>query len=165
MNEASLRTYLNDHLAGSAAGRELAEQCAASNPGTPLGAFMRGLASKIDNEQEIVKDLLERLGGEVNPVKSVTGWLGEKASRLKLNNPLQTYLALDRLEQIEGILLGVRGKLALWTALEATVATDARFGDIDFDELSKNADQQLAELELYRLAAARDAFSPGPSAT
>ncbi len=165
MNDESLKTYLNDHLAGSAAGKELAEQCAASNPGTPLGAFMRGLASKIESEQETVKDLLEHLGGEVNPVKSVAGWFSEKASRLKLNNPLQTYTALDRLEQVEGILLGVRGKLALWTALGATVATDARFSDIDFDELGRRAEQQLDELERYRLAAAHEAFSPGPPTT
>lgn len=60
------------------------------------------------------------------------------------------------------MLLGVRGKLALWTALGATVAADARFGDIDFDELARKAEQQLDELEQHRLAAARDAFSPRP---
>jgi len=40
MNDESLSTYLNDHLAGSAAGKELAEQCATSNLGTPLGTLM-----------------------------------------------------------------------------------------------------------------------------
>lgn len=164
MNDESLRTYLNDHLAGSAAGKELAEQCATSNPGTPLGTFMQGLVAKIENEQEIAKDLLERLGGTVNTAKSAVGWLGEKASRLKLNNPLQTYTDLNRLEQVEGMLLGVRGKLALWTALGVTVATDVRFSDVDFDELGRRAEQQLDELERYRLAAAREAFLPGPPA-
>ncbi len=165
MNNEALRTYLNDHLAGSAAGKELAEQCATSNPETPLGTFMQELAAKIENEQETVKDLLSRLGGTVNSAKSAAGWLGEKASRLKLNNPLQTYTALNRLEQVEGMLLGVRGKLALWTALEATVAADARFSDVDFAELGRRAEQQLDELERYRLAAAGDAFSLDPRAT
>lgn len=164
MNNESLTTYLNDHLAGSEAGKELAEQCATSNPGTPLGTFMQDLVAKIEHEQETVKNLLERLGGKVNTAKSAVGWLGEKASRLKLNNPLQTYTDLNRLEQVEGMLLGVRGKLALWTALGATVATDPQFSDVDFVELGRNAAQQLDELEQYRITAARAAFSPGPPA-
>lgn len=102
MNDESLKTYLNDHLAGSAAGKKLAEQCAASNPGTPLGSFMQGLAAKIEEEQEVITALLERLGGRVSAAKLAAGWLGEKASRLKLNNPLRPYRDLDRLEQVEG---------------------------------------------------------------
>lgn len=158
MNAEPLKTYLNDHLAGSAAGKELAEQCLASNSETLLINFLQGLVTAIEDEQEVVKDLIKRLGGEANPVKVATGWLGEKVSRLKLNNPLQTHTALNRLEQLEALLLGVRGKLALWAALSATLGADAHFSDVDFNELSWKAEQQLDELEQFRLAAARDAF-------
>ncbi len=163
MNDEALTTYLNDHLAGSEAGRALAERCAASNPATPLASFLQSLVAKIEDEQGLVKDLVARSGGEVNTVKAAVGWLGEKASRIKLDNPLQSYTALNRLEQIEGLVLGVRGKKALWDALGASLPTDPRFTEIDFDELSANAEQQLAELEQYRLAAAHEAFEADTS--
>ena len=163
MNDNALATYLNDHLAGSEAGKELAKQCSESNPDTPLAIFLQHLVTKIKDEQEVVEHLLRRSGGKVNTVKAAVGWLGEKTSRMKLNNPLQAYTALNRLEQVEGLLLGVRGKLALWVALGATLGSDARFIGINFDELSQCAEQQLGELEQYRLAAAREAFIPDAS--
>lgn len=158
MNDDVLTTYLNDHLTGAVAAQELATSCSANNPGTSLATFLQELVTKIKEEQEVVKNLLRRVGGEVNPVKTAVGWLGEKASRLKLENPLRAYTPLNCLEQVEGLLLGVRGKLALWDALKAIVSSDARFAGIDLDELSQRADGQLAELERYRLAAARNAF-------
>ena len=158
MNNEALTTYLNDHLAGSEAAKALAERCAASNAGTPLAAFLQRLVAKIEGEQAVVKDLLARAGSEVNAVKAAVGWLGEKASRLKLDNPLQSYSALNRLEQVEGLLLGVRGKKALWDALGATLQTDPRFVEIGFDELSRDTKQQLTELERHRLVAAHEAF-------
>lgn len=165
MNDEALTTYLNDHLAGSEAGRALAERCAASNPATPLASFLRSLVTKIEDEQALVKDLVARSGGEVNALKAAVGWLGEKASRIKLDNPLQSYTALDRLEQVEGLLLGVRGKKALWDAVGATLRTDRRFAEIDFTELGRNAEEQLNELEQYRLAAAHEAFGADTSST
>lgn len=158
MNDEPLVTYLNDHLAGSAAGKALAEQCAASNSDDLLIIFLQKLVTTIEDEQEVLKDLIKQLDGEPNPAKAAVGWLGEKVSRLKLNNPLQTSTPLNCLEQLETLLLGVRGKRALWAALSATLATDARFSHVDFDELGLKAEQQLYELEQFRLAAARDAF-------
>ncbi|MEA2532245.1 MAG: hypothetical protein QOJ93_56, partial [Actinomycetota bacterium] len=37
-----LHIYLNDHLAGSAAGSELARRCRDNNRGTPLAEFLDG---------------------------------------------------------------------------------------------------------------------------
>lgn len=158
MNDDVLTTYLNDHLTGAVAAQELATSCSANNPGTPLATFLQDLLGKIEEEQEVVKDLLRRADGEVNAIKTAAGWLGEKASRMKLENPLRTYTPLNCLEQVEGLLLGVRGKLALWDALKVTMGLDARFTGIDLEELSQRAEGQLVELERYRLAAARNAF-------
>jgi len=58
----------------------------------------------IEDEQAVVKDLLTRAGSDVNAIKAVVGWLGEEASRLKLDNPLQSYSALNCLEQVERLL-------------------------------------------------------------
>jgi hypothetical protein len=42
-----LHIYLNDHLAGSAAGSELALRCRDKNRGTPLAEFLDGLLKQI----------------------------------------------------------------------------------------------------------------------
>ncbi|CAA9560002.1 MAG: hypothetical protein AVDCRST_MAG86-706 [uncultured Truepera sp.] len=160
MNEENLKSYLNDHLAGSTAAVELAQHAQDSNPDTPLGAYLYTFLEEVEEDRGVVKDLLERLGGGTNPVKTAVGWFAEKAARLKLNHPLQSYTAFVRMEELEGLLLGVRGKLALWHALEYTVASDPHFDGFDFIGLAKRAEGQLSEIERHRLEAAREAFLP-----
>lgn len=160
MKDEHLKTYLSDHLAGSVMGIELAERCLANNAESSLGTYLKRFLANIEEDQAVLKDLLERLGGGGNPLKTVAAWFAEKASRVKLNNRLLKYSDLSRLEELEGLLLGVRGKLALWTALKASVAADARFSNVHFDDLVRRAEEQLGELERHRLAAARQAFSP-----
>lgn len=161
MNNDHLTTYLNDHLAGSVAGVELVERCLSNNEATPLGAYLTTLLIEFKEDQAALKDVLERLGGGVNPLKTTAAWLGEKAGRVKLNNQLFAYSDLSRLEELEGLLLGVRGKLALWTALETVVAADARLSGVAFGRLAQRAEEQLNTLEQHRLAAARKAFLQG----
>lgn len=159
MNEENLKAYLNDHLAGSEGAVELARHARSSNPDTPLGAYLDTFLTEIEEDRAVVRDLLERLGGGTNAVKTAVGWVAEKAARLKLNHPLQSYTAFVRMEELEGLLLGVRGKLALWHALEHTVASDPRFDGFDFTRLAERAEGQLREIERHRLEAAREAFS------
>jgi len=161
MNEENLKTYLNDHLAGSEGAVELAQHARNSDPDTPLGAFFHTFLVEIEEDRAILRDLLERLGGGTNAAKTAVGWFGEKAARLKLNHPLQDYTAFVRMEELEGLLLGVRGKLALWHALGATVASDPRLGHVDFAVLAERAERQLGEIERHRLEAAREAFVSG----
>ena len=40
-----LATYLNDHLAGAMAGRDLAQKIADTNQGTPMGSSMAEVAA------------------------------------------------------------------------------------------------------------------------
>lgn len=157
MNEENLKTYLNDHLAGSEGAVELARHARNSNPDTPLGAYLDTFLVEIEEDRAVVRDLLERLGGGTNAVKTAVGWVAEKASRLKLNHPLQSYTAFIRMEELEGLLLGVRGKLALWHALKE-VASDPHFAGVDFTRLAERAEHQLSEIERHRLEAAREAF-------
>ena len=152
MNNDHLTTYLNDHLAGSVAGIELVERCLSNNEATPLGTYLNTLVSEIKQDQAVLKEVLKRLGGGVNPLKTTAAWLGEKAGRVKLNNKLFDYSELSRLEELEGLLLGVRGKLALWTALETAVTADTRLSGVDFGSLARRAEEQLETLEQHRLA-------------
>ena len=57
----SLAIYLNDHLAGSAAGRDLAEKIRSKNSGTPLGSFMDDLVHQIEEDRDTLADLIRKL--------------------------------------------------------------------------------------------------------
>ena len=104
---------VGDHLAGSVAGRELAERCLTSNAESPFGNFLRDFLTEIEEEQAVLKTLLGRLDGRENPLKTAAAWLGEKAGRVKFNDRLVRYSDLSRLEELEGLVMGVRSKLAL----------------------------------------------------
>lgn len=159
MNDDHLRVYLNDHLAGAKAGLQLAKDCLAHNPTGPLGAFLAELVVEIKEDDETLKDLYAQMPGTENPLKKTASWLMSKVSRLKLEDALSAYTDLTRLEELEGLSLGVHGKLKLWAALEATRALDERFSDVDFRALQQRARRQHDRIEQFRLEAARSAFS------
>lgn len=159
MRDKLLKTYLNDHLAGAEAGIQLAEDCLAHNPEGPLSDFLAELVTEIKEDHRVLQDLHDRVPGRENSLKKMMSWMLSKASRLKLENLLLQYTDLTRLEELEGLLLGVRGKLALWEALEAAYASDERFSDVDFQELQRRAQHQLDRIEHHRVNAAKKAFS------
>lgn len=158
-NDKYLAIYLNDHLAGSVVGVELARRIAGENRGSAYSRELEELAEEIEEDRQSLKDLMRRLGVRGDPVKLTGAWLAEKAGRLKLNGELLTYSPLSRLEELEILSLGVEGKAAMWRALSTAVAGDARLRDFDFETLHERAAAQRGTLEDLRLRAARDALS------
>lgn len=154
-----LGTYLNDHLAGSAAGVELAEKLAENNEGTPLGAVLAVVAAEIKEDRSALENLIERLGIGKSAVKHAAGWALEKLSRLRINTPLTGSPDLTRLLEIETLSLGIEGKLAMWRALQRVADHDTRLAAIDLDNLILRARQQREALEPHRLEAAAAAFA------
>jgi hypothetical protein len=145
-----LATYLNDHLAGATAGRELARRSAASNRGSELGAFLAELAREIDEDRQALLALMGAMQIGADRLKVLAGWTAEKLGRLKPNGHLLSYSPLSRLLELEGLLLGVHGKLALWRALEAIQGDDPALATTDLGSLSRRAERQLSELERHR---------------
>jgi hypothetical protein len=154
-----LGTYLNNHLAGAAAGVELAEKLAAAYEGTPFGTAVAAVARDIKEDRETLEGLIERLGIARNPAKQAAGWVFEKATRLRLNRRLTGSEELTRLLETETLSLGIEGKLAMWQALKELDGLDAELGRADFDRLIFRARQQREALEPHRLEAAAAAFS------
>lgn len=154
-----LDTYLNDHLAGAMAGSSLAESAAARNEDTSMGAFLTELHGQIDVDRQHLETLMERLGVEPSLTKQATTWLGEKLSRLKLNDHMTGNKDLRLLMELEALALGVRGKLLLWQALREVAGPDHRLAETDLDQLIERAEGQLEDLERHRLESARVAFS------
>jgi hypothetical protein len=154
-----LGVYLNDHLAGAAAGVELAEKLAAGNEGTPLGTALAAVAQEIKEDKEALEGMIERLGIGKSPVKQAAGWVFEKVTRLRFNRQLTGSEELTRLLETETLSLGIEGKLVLWRALQGSAGLGAELGGVDFDRLIARARQQREALEPHRLAAAAKAFS------
>ena len=156
MNEKLRAIYLNDHLAGATGGLELARRAAGSNPEGELGRFLEGLATEIEEDRDSLRSAMEALGVREDPFKRTAAWGAEKLGRLKLNGQILGYSPLSRLVELEGLHVGISGKLSLWQVLEATSAGE--LPDTDLSALIARAQRQLADLEPYRIAAAREAF-------
>lgn len=155
-NYRLLAIYLNDHLAGATLGRALARRAARSNRGTPLGAFLEQLVREIEEDKSSLEDVLPRLGVKRSAVKPALALVAERMGRLKLNGRLVRYSPLSRLLELEGLVIGVTGKRALWRSLREL--GEPRLAGVDLDELERRAEAQIAELERHRVEAARRAL-------
>lgn len=151
-----LRTYLQDHHAGSTVGVELARRAAGANQDTEFGEPLARIADEIAEDRESLERLMERLGVKPHPVKDAGGWVAEKLGRLKPNNRLLGYSPLSRVLELEGLLIGVTGKLALWEALRDSLGES--LDGIDLAALGDRAQDQRARLEDMRRRAAVEAF-------
>ena len=61
--------------------------------------------------------------------------------------------------ELEGLCLGVEGKLSLWRNLEQASMSDPRLKVVDYGELLARAQKHRAELEQFKLDAAKLAFN------
>ena len=154
-----LPIYLTDHFAGSTAGLELAKRAAGSNRGNPeFGPPLTRLASEIEEDREALRRIMARLDVTPDRIKTTLFWAAEKAGRLKLNGELLQYSPLSRLVEIDGLISGVSGKLALWRVLIDVQDAEARLDAAALTELANRAEDQLSRLHELRGQAARIAF-------
>jgi hypothetical protein len=154
-----LGTYLNDHLAGATAGRELARRAARNNRRSPCGPFLEQLANELDEDRRILLEIMQELDIGIDHLKVLGGWGAEKLGRLKLNGRLLGYSPLSRVVEIETLLLAVHGKLALWRTLERLAGQHAELDMFDFPSLRARAETQIEGLEANRLLAVDEALS------
>ena len=149
-NDKLLSIYLNDHLAGATAGRDLARRSLGANKGSQFEDFLRELAGEIEEDRDALMQIMAQLGYGQDRPKQVAAWLGEKLGRLKLNGSWLEYSPLSRVVELEVLSLGVEGKLAAWRALEQVAVTDSRLADADLSTLIQRAKRQREQLERHR---------------
>lgn len=149
MNELStkLRTYLQDHHAGSVSAREMLAK--AMSDDNPDRAYYAQLDHDIAQDQAVLEALIARGGAEESLPKKVGAWVAEKVARLKLSASTDP---LSNLEFLEALTLGVQGKLCLWKALESLPDTFPARQGLDLPELIARAKDQLDRIEPKRLA-------------
>jgi hypothetical protein len=159
MADDLLGVYLNDHLAGAAAGTELAEKLHDNNQGTELGNTMAALHRDIEQDRATLEELMGQLGIDRQRVKQAAGWVLEKLTRLRLNPALAGNADLTRMLETEALSLGIEGKLRMWLVLRQAALGDPRLAGTDFDRLIERARGQREALEPHRVEAALRAFA------
>lgn len=154
--------YLNDHLAGATVGVELARRARGEHEGTELGGFLAQLTREIEEDRETLREVMATLGVGEGRVKQVAAWTAEKVGRLKLNGQLRGQSPLSPVVELEGLMLGVVAKAALWRMLAEL--RDPRLERTDLDGLLARAERQREQIERHWIAAGRAAL-PGDGAT
>jgi hypothetical protein len=158
VDKKRLGIYLNDHLGGSTTGIELVRRACSKNQGSDYGRFLSELTKEIEEDREALLEIMDRLGIHRDPTKVAGGWVLEKMGRLKLNGQLRGYSPLSRLVELEGLALGVTGKLAGWKALRLVADNEPLLDAAALERLIERAERQQRGVEEHRLVAAREAF-------
>ena len=153
-----LTTYLNDHIAGSVAAIELLDYLRERFKGTGREQLFTSLQSEIQDDQTVLKELLDRVGGKQSRARTALAWLTEKVGvvKLKLDDPGSGELEL--LEALETLGLGILGKLALWRALGVAADLVPQIQRLDLSKLERRAQDQHDRVEMERLKVVRAAL-------
>jgi hypothetical protein len=157
-----LGIYLSDHLAGSTSGVNLAKRSIGRNEGNRYARELGEICDEIEEDIEVAHSIARRLGVQPSRIKRGIAWLGERAGRLKLNGRVAGYSPLSRLIEVEGLTMGVTGKLQLWRSLQAGPSDDPRLRDVDLNQLVHRAERQRQRLEQMHQDAAHDALLTHP---
>ena len=157
----AMNVYLNDHLAGAMLGSDLAEQIRQRHEGTPLGDLMASIAPEIEDDRQILVDMMERMEISKNPLKQASGWLAEKASRVKFSGVGSGEPDESAFMALELLTLGVEGKASMWKVLKEVQSHYQPLAAMNLDELIDRAGAQYAALERERMAAGALALADG----
>ena len=122
---------------------------------------MESIAREIEEDRQTLMELMERMGVGKNPVKQVTGWVAEKASRVKFSGVVSGEPEHGAFLALESLSLGVEGKRCLWVALKEVQDQYPALQATSLEGLIERAEAQRSTLELERLAAGVRALATG----
>jgi hypothetical protein len=142
-----LSLYLRDHHAASAGGVALARRT--------LGP-QHTITQQIARDRKTLEDVMRQLDVPPSASKVALVRMAERLGRLKLNGRLFARSPLSRIVELETLLVGIRGKEALWTALRAA---DAIPQGVDLDALIESARTQAEQVDERRLGEIAKTFS------
>ena len=112
-----LGIYLNDHLAGAAAGARRMRRTADTLRRTPVGRDIDRVAREVAEEREELRRLIGDLGLHQSRPKQVATRAAELVGRLKSNGRIVRSSPMTPLLEVELLRSAVTGKLGLWQVL------------------------------------------------
>jgi len=150
-----LATYLRDHLAGSVGAIELIERIIEVYEGQPIAEFCKGMRDRIVADQEELRAVMKAIEVEESSLRKASAWLAEKLSLPKLSPAGDEADDIGLVQTLEALMLGIKGKEALWRALGEVQASWPPWENFDFHSLEKSALEQAAQVDEKRVEAAR----------
>lgn len=154
-----LGTYLNDHYAGSVVGTALARRIAKQNSGNRYGREVEEIAKQIEEDQAELRRIMDKLEVRRKRTRVGVAWAVERFGRLKPNGRLLGYSPLSRVLELEGLVMGVTGKLELWRSLETLKDSNLDLDGVDLGRLIGRAESQRDRIEALRVDAAAEALT------
>lgn len=151
-----LATYLVDHLAGSVSASELVHRLIESDLDSSLVAILRQVEESISRHQAVIRRILNERGSEESRGKNLSAWLGEKLSRPA--TPVNEGDDFGLLRALEALVLGMRGRVALWQTIEAIVPSHPELRNLDAERLRQEAEAEVQMVDQKRLEVARMAL-------
>jgi len=143
MDKELLGIYLSDHLAGATAGSRRMRRLVDAEQQAPDADVLQRIAAEIEEDRATLLSIIESEGIEPRWYKTAMAKVGEAVGLLKTNGAIFHRSPLSSLIELEGMRIGVTGKLDLWTTLKHCGLS----GHQDFDRLIERANRQLQELE------------------
>src|SRR5690625_2711062 len=158
-----LRIYLQDHLAGAAAGTQLARRLARGERATDLGARLDRLADEIADDRMALAAIMDDLGVPECRYKTLAARTGEYVGRVKLNGHVLSRSPLSTVEELEMLRLGIEGKASGFRTLRTLGQRRGTPDPARLEHLIERARAQAAEVEDLRIAAVAVMIGPaGP---
>jgi hypothetical protein len=143
-----LAIYLNDHLTGATGGVQLFRRAASNLSGAP-GEELARLRDEVEEDRASLRSIMRRLGIRENKAMAALGWVGERVGRFKPNGYVVRRSPLSDVIELEGLRVGVHGKLCGWQILRAATIDDDRVPTEEVEVLIERAEDQQARL--YKL--------------
>ena len=144
MADRWLSIYLRDHHAASAGGVALARRALGAN---------HPIAQQIARDRKTLEEVMRKLDVPPSAMKVGLVRVAAGLGRLKLNGRLLKRSPLSSIVELEVLVVGIRGKEALWTAL---LSAGLSLPGVDLDALVESARAQAREVDEQRLSAAAD---------
>jgi hypothetical protein len=138
-----LRIYLNDHLAGSVAGRRRMARTAHELSRTRVGPGIAQVVEEITQEREILRRILHRVGGTQARPKQIATGVAEALGRLKPDGRIFRLSPMTPLLEVEVLRAAVVGKLGVWQTLRDLASPL----DLDVEELERLIRQTHAQID------------------
>lgn len=160
MHDDLLSTYLNDHLGGATGGVELAARLRNAHAGTDDEEYFVDLHRDIAEDREALIAIIRACDLTPATTRVAGGWIAEKLGAVRFSEVVTGSDALSRLLEMETMAIGIRGKLQLWHALQASGAVTGRVPEGRLAGLVERAEAQLDSLEVRRRRAAVRALQP-----
>lgn len=148
-----LATYLTDHMAGSVSAAELVARLRAGEIDPALASALGQVAESIQRHQGIVRQLLGQRGRREHRGKNLAAWLAEKLTRPVM--PIDGDDEFGLLRALEALMMGMRGRVAMWQALETILPSHPELIGLDARGLCLEAEEQLRMMDRHRLEVAR----------